>query len=1168
MRIGDYRFFLEGLLKKCMLLENIPFMFTTVHPGVIPAKAGTQKITTDLHLRATFWSPDQVANGNLGSLSPLSNASRPTGLFQQTIRAGAYLLLAILSIFIIPNFAISAGPGSTSQSIDLFIPKSVNEAGNILRVEIGSSSFQDLKNGPVMRTIAIPLSKTEKVSLELKRFDVIAPDTKFLLGRQGGDIEVDAPEFVAFRGEISGKPGSHAFIAMGGNGMVNGYITLPSGETYYIAKTPQEDAKGWNGEAVIHNQAGSIDLPDGVSICGVEPPTDSVFKPLEKAPIGLKGGPRLAYMAIDADYFLYNMFGNVGLVQTYILTMVAEVSDIYTRDVNMKLLVKFLRVWDAGGEPFGADDLSGFSNYWYYNQDPSPYNYINMCSGRRDLSYGGIAFVGGTCSGYATYCITAFLNGSFPHPFGTPNIGTWDVEVLAHEMGHNSGTWHTHDSYQYEPTIDDCGNGIPSRGTIMSYCHIFAGYQANIDLFMHRRVEANIESDFNSGGCFDYDCNGNNIADDLDISSGFSQDINGDGIPDECQDCNGNAILDPIEIAGGLPDIDYNGIPDICESDCNGNSLPDRYETRLGLAPDLNGNDIPDICDPDCNANGQPDFYEISQNWVADYDRNNIPDECQDCDANGISDWIDLDKQYALYVADQVNLVREFHGASGYPITNYGTGTLNNPADAIFGSDRMLYIANFSSNNIIKFDPMTGSMSVFVPVGTGGLSLPSSLVFGPNGNLFVASNWTHSVIQYNGSTGALIGTFVLSGTGGLVEPYGLTFGPNGNLFLTSSNNSVIEYDGTSGAFVHVFVSAGSGGLLNPRGLLFKQDGNLLVASNGNSRVIEYNGTTGAYVGDFGDYAASEPWGLRIGPNGNIFVSENNWPDNVPRIFEYFPSGRQYMRFVRGANSGMIHPTGFDFMPISPKDCNRNGILDACDLGSGYSYDNNSNGIPDECETADTDGDGIVDGVDNCPTVPNKYQTDTDQDGDGDACDNCPYVSNSGQTDIDSDGLGDACDNCNTIANPLQTDTDADLIGDACDNCPTMHNPDQKDNDADGIGDLCDNCPNTSNPNQSDVDSDGVGDLCDNCPAKPNPDQADSNNNNIGDVCDWTCGDANSSGIINALDITFLINYLYKHGPAPNPLEAADVNNSGTINALDVTYMINFLYKYGSAPNCP
>ncbi len=224
---------------------------------------------------------------------------------------------------------------------------------------------------------------------------------------------------------------------------------------------------------MIHNQAGGIELPDGVSICGVEPPTDSVFKPHEKARIGLKGGPRLAYMAIDADHYLYNIFGNVGLTQTYILTMVASVSDIYTRDVNMKLLVKFLRVWDAGGEPFGADDLYGFRYHWEVLSDPSPYNYINMCSGRRDLSYGGIGYVGGTCSGSATYCITGFLSGSFPHPFGSPNIGTWDVEVLAHEMGHNSGTYHTHDIYQYDPTIDDCGNGVPSRGTIMSYCHTF-----------------------------------------------------------------------------------------------------------------------------------------------------------------------------------------------------------------------------------------------------------------------------------------------------------------------------------------------------------------------------------------------------------------------------------------------------------------------------------------------------------------------------------------------------------------------------------------------------------------------------------------------------------------------------------------------------------------------
>ncbi len=212
---------------------------------------------------------------------------------------------------------------------------------------------------------------------------------------------------------------------------------------------------------------------------------------------------------------------------------------------------------------------------------------------------------------------------------------------------------------------------------------------------MHRRVEQVIENDFDWGGCFDYDCNGNNIADDIDISTGFSQDVNGDGIPDECQDCNQDGLLDPIEIAGGAPDVNSNGIPDGCESDCNGNGIPDRWETWQGLAPDLNGNDIPDECDPDCNANGIPDFQEIASGAVADYDRNNIPDVCQDCDNNGVSDWIDLDKQYTLYVADLSDRIREYHGASGYPITNYGVGTMLNPTDAAFGADRMLYIANF-----------------------------------------------------------------------------------------------------------------------------------------------------------------------------------------------------------------------------------------------------------------------------------------------------------------------------------------------------------------------------------------------------------------------------------------------------------------------------------------
>src|SRR6267143_1270117 len=56
-------------------------------------------------------------------------------------------------------------------------------------------------------------------------------------------------------------------------------------------------------------------------------------------------------------------------------------------------------------------------------------------------------------------------------------------------------------------------------------------------------------------------------------------------------------------------------------------------------------------------------------------------------------------------------------------------------------------------------------------------------------------------------------------------------------------------------------------------------------------------------------------------------------------------------------------------------------------------------------TDDTDGDGIADGFDNCPFVPNRDQRDTDGDGVGDACDNCPTVANRNQHDINANGIG-------------------------------------------------------------------------------------------------------------------------------------------------------------------
>ncbi len=156
--------------------------------------------------------------------------------------------------------------------------------------------------------------------------------------------------------------------------------------------------------------------------------------------------------------------------------------------------------------------------------------------------------------------------------------------------------------------------------------------------------------------------------------------------------------------------------------------------------------------------------------------------------------------------------------------------------------------------------------------------------------------------------------------------------------------------------------------------------------------------------------------------------------------------------------------GFQWAPIH-LDTDGDGIEDPQDSCPSEAEDTDGWEDEDGCPEADNDDDGHLDADDPCPDEAEDIDQfededgcpDTDNDGDGihDGYDSCPDEPEDMDGDRDEDGCPD-------------DDTDRDGIDDANDQCPN------EEEDFDGFGDE-DGCPET------DFDEDGIPDDQDQCP---------------------------------------------------------------------------------------
>ncbi len=865
------------------------------------------------------------------------------------------------------------------------------------------------------------------VDLRLSPFRVTGPETQFVVGTRGGRDRsltgFDPDRLTLLRGTVVGATDDHAYLAIA-DGFSYARITINGAEHEWLgARSSARDGLTILRPIQHHRDP----LPPGVPFCGLDPATSAAPSSQLRSTVPPSGLRRIQ-LAAETDYELFQRCGGLSETALYVVALYGAVSDIYLRDVGARVELTYVRLWDQPADLFNEPSPHvPFRDYWQTYMTHVPRDVAQLLTGRRDLPYGGISWLGGLCGTYG-YSVAGLLSGGLD-PSLVAGPGQWDLIVAAHELGHSCGAAHTHDY-----GLDYCYPlpGAASRGTIMGYCHVQNGGVANTDLRFHAYVGDIMSPFIAAQACVDIDCNRNGFSDTEDVAGGFSTDLNTNGTPDECEDCDGDGALDPAAIAAGDADVDGDGVPDACAADCNANGLPDPYEASIGLAPDANGNHTPDACEADCDDNGVPDFMQINADMELDLDRDGVLDVCSDCDGDGVDDVTALAGAHGLWVIGAGDdRLRAFHPATGALAKITTRPTISAGQDVVIAPNGNVLVASGANWRVVEFDSVTGAfVRNFVPTGSAGLRYPAGLAFGPDGDLYVSSRDTDAIFQYDGTTGEYVRQFVLPSVGGLSRPYGLTFGPDGHLYVASDGaNAVLRYDGSDGTYLGEWATPGSGGLSAPRGLAFKPDGNLLVASSGTGQLLEYDRWTGAFVGVFNQPYGTlgtdiSAWGVAIGPDRNVYVTLHEPYDG--RVLEFDARDGVFLNaLIRGPSAGLFDPTGLAFTPGLATDCNRNGVPDNCDIAAGRAADANTNGVPDGCET-DCDGNGVWDLAE---IIPAGNRFDCNYNGVIDDCDIADGVS----TDCNTNGAPDECDlragipvDCGpTCAEPGDMDADGD-----------------------------------------------------------------------------------------------------------------------------------------------
>lgn len=249
--------------------------------------------------------------------------------------------------------------------------------------------------------------------------------------------------------------------------------------------------------------SGDIEPPGGAAanISGLLPDssssTQNVSGSLETSALVNSGNKRPVKIGFWLDYQFYTDHGsNVQNAVNYFTGIFNQVAAQYEMD-GIAIELGKLTVFTSADrykslQPIPNTSpsfqvLSAFATDYYLTLTDDLGHLISS----RPVSHGGVAYVGGLCGLPGA----RFAYSNIYNSYSNVPTYSWTVNVIAHELGHNLGSPHTHRCVWngnntaidgcYTPEPINSATGLPFcakpavpagfKGTIMSYCHLSNG---------------------------------------------------------------------------------------------------------------------------------------------------------------------------------------------------------------------------------------------------------------------------------------------------------------------------------------------------------------------------------------------------------------------------------------------------------------------------------------------------------------------------------------------------------------------------------------------------------------------------------------------------------------------------------------------------------------------